>query len=73
MRKRIQELGISYGMVATDDRDRFLSAFGEDNQVIGKEHTGDRGEPLPTEAQGTEGISEDLLFFEAAVQPAKRL
>ncbi|MHB9294196.1 hypothetical protein Holit_03323 [Hollandina sp. SP2] len=42
-------------MVATDDRDRFLSAFGEDNQVIGKEHTGDRGKPLPTEAQGTEG------------------
>jgi IS1 family transposase len=39
LRKRIKGLGISYDMVATDDRDSFLSAFEEDNQVAGKEHT----------------------------------
>jgi IS1 family transposase len=38
-RKRIQGLGISYDMVATDDWDSFLSAFGEDKQVVGKEYT----------------------------------
>jgi IS1 family transposase len=38
LRKRIQGLGISYDMVATDDWDSFLSAFGEDKQVVGKEY-----------------------------------
>jgi IS1 family transposase len=39
LRKRIQGLGISYDLVATDNGDSFLSAFKEDNQVVGKEHT----------------------------------
>jgi IS1 family transposase len=39
LRKRIKRLGISYDMAATDDRDSFLSAFEEDNQAAGKEHT----------------------------------
>jgi IS1 family transposase len=38
-RKRIQGLGISYDMIATDEWDRFLSAFREDNREGGKEHT----------------------------------
>jgi IS1 family transposase len=37
MRKRIKRLGISYDMVATDDWDSFLSAFGEDNDEVGKD------------------------------------
>jgi IS1 family transposase len=39
LRKRIKRLGISYDMVATDDWDSFVSAFGEDNHEVGKEHT----------------------------------
>jgi IS1 family transposase len=39
LRKRIKRLGISYDRVATDDWDGFLSAFGEDNQRVGKEYT----------------------------------
>jgi IS1 family transposase len=39
LRKRIKRLGISYDRVATDDWDSFLSAFGEDNQRVGKEYT----------------------------------
>jgi IS1 family transposase len=38
LRKRIKELGISYDKVATDDWDSFISAFGEDKQVVGKEY-----------------------------------
>jgi IS1 family transposase len=39
LRERIQQLGISYGRIATDDWDRFLSAFAEDCHDLGKEHT----------------------------------
>jgi IS1 family transposase len=39
LRKRIKQLGISYDMVATADWDSFLSVFGEDKQVVGKEYT----------------------------------
>jgi IS1 family transposase len=38
-RKRIKRPGISYDRVAADDWDSFLSAFGEDNQRVGKEYT----------------------------------
>jgi IS1 family transposase len=39
LRKEVKTLGISYDMVATDNWDSFLSAFEEDNQAAGKEHT----------------------------------
>jgi IS1 family transposase/transposase-like protein len=39
LRKRIKGLGISYDLVATDDWDSFVSAFGEDNHEVGKEYT----------------------------------
>jgi IS1 family transposase len=39
LRKKIRGLGISYDKVATDDRDSFFSAFGEDKEVVGKEYT----------------------------------
>jgi IS1 family transposase len=38
LRKRIRGLGISYDRIGTDDKDSFLSAFGEDNHDMGKEH-----------------------------------
>jgi IS1 family transposase len=37
LRKRIQGLGISYDRIATDEWDRFLSAFGEDRHEVGIE------------------------------------
>lgn len=70
MSKRIQERGISSERVATDDGNRFLSVFGEDQHEGGKAYTVGM-EQLPTEAPGTEGLSEDLLFFEEAVKPSK--
>jgi IS1 family transposase len=39
LRKRIQELGISYGQIATDQWDSFLAVFGEDEHMVGKKHT----------------------------------
>jgi IS1 family transposase len=39
LRKRIRGLGISNDKVATDDWDSFLSAFGEEKEVVGKEYT----------------------------------
>jgi hypothetical protein len=38
LRIRVKRLGISCDRAATDDWDSFLSAFGEDNQRVGKEH-----------------------------------
>jgi IS1 family transposase len=37
--KRIKRLGISYERIATDNWESFLSAFGEDKHVVGKEYT----------------------------------
>jgi hypothetical protein len=72
LRKRIKRLGISYDRVATDDWDGFLSAFGEDNQVGGKEHTvGYRRKQLPLTASDQRGISKNLLFLQETVQPLK--
>jgi IS1 family transposase len=33
LRKRIRRLGISYDRIGADDRDSFISVFGEDKQV----------------------------------------
>jgi IS1 family transposase len=37
--KRIKELGISYGRIATDRWDSFLAVFREDRHLVGKAHT----------------------------------
>jgi IS1 family transposase len=64
LKERIKELGISYDLIATDNRGSFLSVFGERGHPVGKEHTvGYRREQLPAEASDTEGISENVLFF----------
>jgi IS1 family transposase len=34
LRKKIQQLGISYDRLATDDWDSFIAVFAEDNQSI---------------------------------------
>jgi IS1 family transposase len=39
LRERLKQQGISYDRVGTDDWDSFVSAYAEDNQEIGKEHT----------------------------------
>ncbi|MDR1443758.1 MAG: IS1 family transposase, partial [Treponema sp.] len=39
LRKRIKELGISYGRIAADNWDSFLAVFGEDGHLVGKAHT----------------------------------
>jgi IS1 family transposase len=39
LRKRIFDLGISFGSIATDNWDSFLTAFKEDNHIIGKKNT----------------------------------
>jgi IS1 family transposase len=37
--RRIRRLGISYGRIAADDWDSFLSVFGDDRCEVGKKHT----------------------------------
>jgi hypothetical protein len=37
LRKKIRGLGISYDRIGTDDRDSFLSAFGEDIRIRGRD------------------------------------
>jgi IS1 family transposase len=39
LKERIKRLGTSYDRAATDDRDSFVSIFGEDAHERGKEHT----------------------------------
>jgi IS1 family transposase len=39
LRKRLQQLGITYDRIATDAWDSFLKAFEEDELLIGKEYT----------------------------------
>jgi hypothetical protein len=57
-------------MVATDNWDSILSAFGEDSHEVGKEYTvGYRGEQLPIAASDQADISQDWLFFQETVQP----
>jgi IS1 family transposase len=38
LRKRIQQLGISYDMIGMDNRDSFLATFREDRHLVGKKH-----------------------------------
>jgi IS1 family transposase len=39
LKERIQELGISYDLIATDNGDSFLAVFAEGGHLAGKEHT----------------------------------
>jgi IS1 family transposase len=39
LKERIQELGISYDLIATDNWDSFLAVFGEGVHLVGKKHT----------------------------------
>ena len=39
LKKRIKRLGITYERIASDDWDSFLTAFKEDNLLVGKKHT----------------------------------
>jgi len=39
LRKRLKHRGVTYDYVAMDNGESFLSAFGEDKQLIGKEYT----------------------------------
>ncbi|KAA6323292.1 hypothetical protein EZS27_027253 [termite gut metagenome] len=39
LKEKLLKLGISFGCVCRDDWQRFITAFKEDNHVIGKSHT----------------------------------
>jgi IS1 family transposase len=39
LRKRLQQLGVTYDRIATDGWNSFLTAFKDDELLIGKEHT----------------------------------
>jgi IS1 family transposase/transposase-like protein len=39
LRNRLRELGVTYGQVATDNWDSFISVFAEDNHLVGKKYT----------------------------------
>jgi len=39
LRKRLKWLGVSYDRIACDEWDSFLTAFDEDEKLVGKEHT----------------------------------
>jgi hypothetical protein len=58
LRKRIGRLGISYDRIGTDDRDSFVSAFGEDKHEVGKEHrTSPRYSDSPLSLRSAKGRS----------------
>lgn len=39
LRQRLMDLGVTYSTVCTDDWQSFVTAFGSDNHIIGKENT----------------------------------
>ncbi|KAA6315487.1 hypothetical protein EZS27_034061 [termite gut metagenome] len=39
LREKLIKLGVSFGCIRTDERQSFITAFKEDNHVIGKSHT----------------------------------
>jgi IS1 family transposase len=39
LKKKMTDLGISYGSIATDNWDSFVAVFKEDNHLVGKEYT----------------------------------
>jgi hypothetical protein len=39
LRKRIKELGICYGQIATDNRNRFPAVLRENRHLVGKKYT----------------------------------
>ncbi|MDR1116306.1 MAG: IS1 family transposase [Tannerella sp.] len=39
LKKKMSDLGVNYGSIATDDRDSFVSAFKSENHLTGKKHT----------------------------------
>jgi IS1 family transposase len=39
LEKTLSDLGVSYGSIATDDWDSFVSAFKDKNHLVGKKYT----------------------------------
>jgi|GEM_PF-5502417 len=39
LKKKLLDLGVSYGSIATDKWDSFIAAFKKDNHLVGKEYT----------------------------------
>jgi IS1 family transposase len=39
LKKKLSDMGVSYGSIATDDWDSFVAAFKGDNHLIGKKYT----------------------------------
>jgi IS1 family transposase/transposase-like protein len=39
LKDRLSDLGVSYGSIATDNWDSFVTVFKEDNHLVGKEYT----------------------------------
>ena len=39
LKKKLTDLGVSYGSIATDEWDSFVAVFKEDNHLIGKKYT----------------------------------
>jgi IS1 family transposase len=39
LKKKLSDSGVSYGSIATDDRDSFVTAFRDKNHLIGKKYT----------------------------------
>jgi IS1 family transposase len=67
LRKRIKERGISYDRATGGNV--FRQRLEKARIWQGRNIQWDRREQLPVTASDTEGISEDLLFFQETVQP----
>jgi IS1 family transposase len=39
LKKKLSDSGVSYGSIATGDRDSFVTAFKDENHLIGKKYT----------------------------------